>query len=69
MPYNIKSDPGPYGYLDLYDTLRTWQKELRDLRDNLKPTMEETSKNALETLDGIFYLVQGQLIHDADGTN
>lgn len=67
MPYNVK--PGPYGYLDLYDTLRAWQKELCDLRNNLKPTMEETSKSALETLDGVFYLVEGQLIRDADGAN
>ena len=58
-----------YGYLDVYDTLRTWQKELHDIMDDLRPDMQESSKEALNTLTGVFYLVEGQLIRDADGEN
>lgn len=57
------------GYLDMYDKLRTWQKELREDMDNLRPGIETSSEEALLTLNGVFYLVEAQLVKDADGAN
>ncbi len=57
------------GYLEMYDKLRTWQHELQEAMDELRPGIEDSSIEALKTLDGVFYLVEGQLVRDADGVN
>jgi len=59
----------PLGYLDLYDKLRVFQREMNEARENLRPGISSLSINALQSLDGVLYLVEGQLIHDADGAN
>ena len=59
----------PLGYLDIYDKLRTWQHELQDAIDELRPGIEDSSIEALKALDRVFYLVEGQLVRDADGAN
>jgi hypothetical protein len=60
---------GRLGYLDVYDRLRTFQRELRDIKGNLRPDMKTLSVLALDTLDGALYLAEGQLMRDADGEN
>ncbi len=59
----------PLGYLDMYDKLRMWQHELQDAMGELRPGIEDSSIEALKALDGVFYLVEGQLVRDADGGN
>ena len=53
----------------MYDKLRTWQHELQEAMDELRPGIEDSSIEALKTLDGVFYLVEGQLVRDAAGGN
>jgi hypothetical protein len=59
----------PLGYLDVYDKLRQWQQELAVIRENVEGHMTNESRYALATLNGVFYLVEGQLVLDGDGAN
>jgi hypothetical protein len=46
-------------YLEAYDALRTWQKEMRDFD---MTGWEPRALAAIDTLDGVFYLVEAELV-------
>lgn len=62
------TDP-PVGYLDAYDKVRTWHHELHEMMGELRLDLDDSSREALSALSGVMYLVEAQLVSDADGAN